>query len=141
MSDSNTTLALNSALAALSSSLVQYSGECRPWTNSDDDSELAALDLFRRRQQLQIARLVELLGQRGDTVELGRFPTRYTDLHFISLENLYPRLIANQQSILETLDKSATLCRDDDTASGLIADALAEEQRTLEELGTLVGAN
>jgi len=139
MSDSNTNSALNSALAALSSSLVQYTAECRPWTGTgEDDTELAALDLFRRRQQLQIARLVELLGDRDATIELGRFPTRYTDLHFISLENLYPRLIANQQTILETLKKSATACRDDEDAGGLIADAVAEEQRTLEELGTLV---
>ena len=120
MSDSNTNSALNKALAALSSSLVQYTGECRPWTRTgQDDTELAALDLFRRRQQLQIARLVELLGDRDATIELGR-------------------LIANQQSILETLKKSAKACRDDEDAGGLIADAVAEEQRTLEELGTLV---
>ncbi len=137
MPDPTTSTALNNALAALTSSLVQYSGECGPWTDADDDTETAALDLFRRRQQLQIARLVELLGDRDATIEFGRFPTRYTDLHFISLENLYPRLIANQQAIIETLKKSATACRGDDDAGGLIADAVAEEQRTLEELATL----
>jgi len=137
MPDPTTSTALNNALAALTSSLVQYSGECGPWTDADDDTETAALDLFRRRQQLQIARLVELLGDRDATIEFGRFPTRYTDLHFISLENLYPRLIANQQAIIETLTKSATACRSDDAADGLIADVLAEEQRTLEELATL----
>ena len=137
MPDSNTNAALNDALAALTSSLVQYAGECKPWIDSDEDTETVALDLFRRRQQLQIARLVELLGNRDATIEFGRFPTRYTDLHFISLENLYPRLIANQQVIIETLKKSAAACRGDDDAGGLIADAIAEEQRTLEELATL----
>ena len=137
MPDSNTNGALNNALAALTSSLVQYSGECKPWTDADDDIEAAALDLFRRRQQLQIARLVELLGDRDATIEFGRFPTKYTDLHFISLENLYPRLIANQQAIIETLKTSATACLGDDAAGELIADVVAEEQRTLEELGTL----
>ena len=107
------------------------------WTAGDDDTELVALDLFRRRQQLQIARLVELLGDRDATIEFGRFPTKYTDLHFVSLENLYPRLIANQEVILETLKKAATACRGDEQAEGLMADAAAEEQRTLEELGTL----
>ncbi len=137
MPDSTTNSALNNALAALTSSLVQYTGECGFWTAGDDDTEVAALDLFRRRQQLQIARIVELLGDRDATIEFGRFPTKYTDLHFVSLENLFPRLIANQQAILDTLNKAATACRGDEQAGGLIADAAAEEQRTLEELGTL----
>ena len=137
MPDSTTNSALNNALAALTSSLVQYTGECGPWTDGDDDTEMAALDLFRRRQQLQIARLVELLRDRDATIEFGRFPTKYTDLHFVSLENLYPRMIANQEAILETLKKAATSCRGDEQAEALIADAAAEEQRTLEELGTL----
>jgi hypothetical protein len=137
MPNSSTTAALNDALAALTSSLVQYSGECGPWIEADDDTELAALELFRRRQQLQVARLIELLGDRGATVELGRFPTKYTDLHFVSLESLYPRLIANQQAIIETLKKSAAACREDATADGLLADTIAEEERTLEDLGTL----
>ena len=77
MPDSNTNAALNDALAALTSSLVQYAGECKPWSDSDEDTETVALDLFRRRQQLQIARLVELLGNRDATIEFGRFPTSH----------------------------------------------------------------
>mgnify|MGYP001217725697 CR=1 FL=1 len=129
--------ALNSVLGALSSSLVQYTGECGPWTPGEDDAELAALDLFRRRQQLQIARLVSLLGDHGATIEMGRFPSEYTDLHFVSLENLYPRMIANQQDIVETIRKAGSPCHPDEAAASLVKDALAEERRTLTELETL----
>ena len=41
MPASNTNGALNNALAAQTSSLVQYAGECRPWSDSDEDTEEA----------------------------------------------------------------------------------------------------
>jgi len=35
--------------------------------------------------------MVELLDQRGWTVDFGGYPTDYTDLHFVSLEFLLSR--------------------------------------------------
>lgn len=139
MTDSTPNDRLNAAVAALSSSLVQYTGNCGPWISGDDEAEAVALALFRRRQQLQIARIVDLLGQRDWAIEFGRYPTEFTDLHFLSLQSLYPRLIANEQAIVDALASAVDGCGDDESAAGLLADALAEEQQTLEELQTLSG--
>ncbi|MFP6768403.1 MAG: hypothetical protein VB859_09540 [Planctomycetaceae bacterium] len=139
MTDPTPNARLNAAVAALSGSLVQFTGDCEPWIAGDDETENVALALFRRRQQLQIARIIDLLEKRDWTIEFGRYPTEFTDLHFLSLQDLYPRLIANEQTIVDGLIAAADGCGDDESAAELLADALEEERRTLEELQTLSG--
>ena len=139
MADTCSHSLLNQALAALSHSLVQYTGECTPWSDDEGETTQAALRLFQVRQRLQAARIAELLLDRDERIESGSYPTRYTDLHFLSLQNLFPRLIANQAEIVATIETAAAGCGEDETAATLLAEALAEERLTLDDLKVLAG--
>jgi len=139
MADTCSHSPLNQALAAISHSLVQFAGECTPWSDGEDETAQAALQLFQVRQRLQSARIAELLIDRDWWVDVGSYPTRYTDLHFISLNNLFPRLIANQVEIVATIETAVADCGEDEAAATLLAEALAEERLTLDDLRVLSG--
>ena len=107
--------------------------------HDEGETTQAALRLFQVRQRLQAARIAELLLDRDERIESGSYPTRYTDLHFLSLQNLFPRLIANQAEIVATIETAAAGCGEDETAATLLAEALAEERLTLDDLKVLAG--
>ena len=143
MADSQHTAELNQLLGALARSLVQYVGECWPWTRVEAEDERRTIDEIVERQQRQIAALADLIMGRGTIAEFGTFPTEFTDLHYVALDYLLDQLIADERSLVAAIESAAGACSDDAEAADLLKQLLAEEQEnaaTLEKLATLRAA-
>src|SRR5437867_8015890 len=102
---------LNRVLRDLSSCLVQYVGDCWPWTSigSDGDKLQAIVRQCVARQRQSIERIAEHLASRQSRVEYGRFSTDFTNMHYVSLQFLLKQLVASQMKLVESLDRSVTL--------------------------------
>lgn len=128
---------LNQLVIDLGRSLLQFVGEVSPWTPRNAESTRETVARLVSRQRDDVARLTELLMDRGHTVDFGMYPAEYTDLHFLSLKSLLPRVIANQEALVTELDEAAHTCVDDPDAVSVFRDILNSERANTEELKTL----
>lgn len=136
MADSQQNAVLAGLLIDLSRSMLQYVGECWPWTG-DNEGERRTIEELVARQQRAIARLVELLDRRRWPIHFGTYPGEFTDLHYLALEHLLGRLIEQEEALIEEIGRAASDCRGDDEAVALIEQIEAEERENLDRLKSL----
>ncbi|MEX0704440.1 MAG: hypothetical protein WD069_20230 [Planctomycetales bacterium] len=125
---------LNRVLVDLGRSLLQYVGECWPWTPESEEDVRRALDGLVERQREQAARLVELLSRREWPIDFGAYPTAYTDLHYIALDHLLKLLGESESRLLEEVERSAAECAGDAAAAATLAGVAAAQREIVEEL-------
>lgn len=125
---------LNQVLIDLGRSLLQYVGEAWPWTSPGHDADRAALDQLVARQKEQVARLTDLLLERGWQIDFGQYPVEYTDLHYVALDYLLGQLLVNEEGLVVELEEAIHTCIDDPEAVQLLEHILAEERETLRRL-------
>ena len=128
---------LNQLVVDLGRSLLQFVGEVSPWAPASATATRDAVARLVGNQQRDVNRLTELLVQRGCPVDFGMYPADYTDLHFLSLKSLLPRVIASQEALVAELDEAAHICIDDPEAVTLLGEVLSAERAGTEELKTL----
>lgn len=121
---------LNDVLISVGNSLLQYVGECWPWTPEDAASIHPAMESLIERQKQQIARIVDLLVARAWPIEFGTYPTDYTDLHFVALDYLLPQLVDGEQALIDELEQARLRCSDDPEAQTLLAE-IQDQQREI----------
>lgn len=118
---------LNELVVDLGRSLLQYSAEVSPWAKSgalaDEMSRLAA------RQRESVSKIVDLLVDRGWSVDFGAYPTDYGDLHFLAWNYFVPKLEQSQEALVAELDEAVHTCIDDYDAVKVLRDVLAEERQ------------
>jgi hypothetical protein len=136
MADKHSNAVLGGLLVELARCLLQYVGESSPWTGGDE-AERRAINEIVARQQGEIAELAALLDARREPVRLGAYPTDFTDLQYLSLEYLLGRIIENEESLLDLMDRAAADCRGDDEALALIERLSADERENLRRLREL----
>lgn len=97
---------LNKLFVLLHRSLLQYVGECWPWTAEDAHAThtLAAIRDVNTAQKQDEALLAEPLHDIGWIIDFGGYPTLYTDLHYVSLNYLLKQIVISQQKIVSELD-------------------------------------
>lgn len=118
---------LNDLVVDLGRSLLQYVWEGNAWTT---DPELAQkLQQWAEIQQRDVGRLVEFLWNRGWVVDLGTYPTDFTDLQFLSLKYLLPKLSVAQDRLVTELDEAVHTCVDDPEAVAVLREILESERR------------
>lgn len=123
---------LNDLVVDLGKSLLQYVWEGNAWTS---DPELARkLQEWAEIQQQDVGRLVEFLWNRGWVVDLGTYPTDFTDLQFLSLKYLLPKLCVAQDRLVAELDEAVHTCVDDPDAVALLREILESERRIATQL-------
>lgn len=123
---------LNDLVVDLGKSLLQYVWEGNAWTA---DPELARkLQEWAEIQQQDVGRLVEFLWNRGWVVDLGTYPTDFTDLQFLSLKYLLPKLSVSQDRLVAELDEAVHTCVDDPEAVALLREILESERRIATQL-------
>ncbi len=127
---------LGELLVDLARCLLQYVGECWPWTG-EDESDKRTIDELVARQKQSIGRLVELLNRRRRLIDFGAYPTDFTDLHFLALHHLLGRLVGNQQACVDMLAQAAGQCAGDEEAAALIDEVLSGERKNLDRLRDL----
>lgn len=122
--------ALNDLLIDVSRSLLQYSMEAWPWSDSSSESAKKTLKQLAARQSDRAAELVELLAARHWTIDFGTYPTEYTDLHYVSLNYFLMLLVENENALIAEIDGALSRCRDDHQAVHFLT-ALLQDQREI----------
>lgn len=127
---------LNRVLRDLSSCLLQYAGEIWPWTSVGPEGNKlkSQVDACVARQRQSIQMLAEFLGPREDRVEFGQYSSDFTDLHYVSLQFLLKRLIADQTQIVDSLNRAVSLLPNGDESHELLAAVRQNEQENLAAL-------
>ena len=130
---------LNRVLRDLSSSFLQYVGECWPWTSVGSDGEQlrAAINTCVDRQRGSIATLADYLNPRQARVEFGKYSSDFTDLHYVSLAFLLKQLVSNQSRIVESIDRQVTLLSSGDLSRELLDAVQTNERANLAALKSL----
>ena len=129
---------LNRVLIRIYRSLLQYVGECWPWTPATaGTAEQNAINALVNSQQASVARLAEFLANREWPVTFGVYPAEFTDLHYVSLEFLLSRLVTDQNAIVTALEQVQQAVRDDPHAAALLHDVTAAEKGHLYQLREL----
>jgi hypothetical protein len=135
--DSLETERLNRLLIEICRSLLQYSSESWPWTSAADEQVRKELMRMADEQRDVVAALSDLLAARGHNIDFGTYPTEYTSLHYVAVDFLLSRLIANQEAIVLECEATAGTADADDEAKPLLEDIVLSERKHLDELRTL----
>lgn len=127
---------LNDLLVRIYRGLLQYSVECWPWTDAEESAEKRAVERMAAAQQQHIRHVVDLLTERGVVVDFGNYPDN-SELHYVSLDYLLRRLVADEQQIVGALESAQGQFIHDPAGAGLVSELLASEKRHLSELREL----
>ena len=130
---------LNRLLIDLGRSLLQYVGECWPWTSSTSSAQ-TKLEGLVEQQRAGVGKLFELLNHRGYTVDFGAYPTEYTDLHYCALSFLLKELIEEASESSQEIASIRATCAGDPEAAALLDELAADERKLLGELKALAGS-
>ncbi len=141
MTDQTNNALLNRLVPRLYRSLLQYTVECWPWSPSAESPdgkspEQEAIEQMAARQREFVARLVELLSRRGAVVDFDNYPD-YSELHYVALDFLLGRLIADEQRLVAELEAARGATHGDPPAATLIVELLAAEKDNLGRLRDL----
>lgn len=124
---------LNVALQGLHRSLLQYVGECWPWTSDLDGQELrAGLQALVITQKQDVARLVDILTDAGWVIDYGTYPTEFTDLHYVSLAYLLKQLLTQQTLLISSLESLVSASEADsvrELLQGIVNHSIAQKQQ------------
>lgn len=136
---SNETLyaTLNDLLIHLGRSLLQYVGECWPWSDRDAQKERAVIEELVQKQKRQTAELANYLHDVEWRIDPGTYPTEYTDLHYVALDFLLTQLIQNQLALVEDAKRVMLVCEPDPAAKQLVGEIQAVQQSIASDLQSL----
>jgi hypothetical protein len=126
---------LNDLAIDLGRNLLQYAADVGVWAAHAIDEH--RLQDAAASQRDDVGKLVELLQTRGWAVDPGTYPTEFTDLQFLSLTYILPRILDEQRALVEDLDEAVHTCIDDPEAVALLRDIAANERRIAEDLAQL----
>jgi hypothetical protein len=141
MTDSNSSDVLNSVLARLYRSLMQYAVDCWPWSTATDTEaaelpEQKVIEQMTLRQQEFVARLADLVMHCGGAVDLGTFPDN-SELHYVSIDYLLGKLIADEQELVIEIQTAGAGLGHDPEAAALVAELLSVETQNVARLSEL----
>jgi hypothetical protein len=128
---------LNNLLNRLNCSLLQYIGESWPWTARGDSSREEIFMALVRRQHFGAERLAELLVERRAVIEIGNYPWDGSSLHYVTLDFVKPKLLADEQSILQQLNQAVSILNGDAEAVRLVEQLIADEEQAIARLQKL----
>src|SRR5258707_2909167 len=135
MADENHSDLLNRLLVRAYRGLLQYAVDCWPWSaaadaNGVEPPEQRAIEKMAARQRQFIARLVNLLSKRRAAVDFGAYPD-YSELHYVSLDYLIGKLVADEQRLVAELEAAQKGLHDDPEAAQVVGGMLAAQQEHL----------
>ena len=129
---------LNHLVADLGCSLLQFVGEVSPWSPANAGAARDTVVRLLSQQRQHVELLVGLLTERRIPVEFGIYPADFTDLHFLSLKAMLPRIVENQNAILAGLDEAVHICIDDVEAMEVLTAVLAGERSITDAMKNIV---
>jgi hypothetical protein len=102
--------ALADLFVALGRSLLQYIDEADPWTDANHAGAKATLDRLAAAQRDSFTEIGDVLLAAHPLPELDAYPSEFASLHYLALDFLIGRIIADQLNIVATADAAITAC-------------------------------
>ena len=131
---------LNSVLITMARSFLQYVAESFPWVSREDQAVGEQVEVIALRQRQDVGEIAELLTSREHFVDLGTFPTEYTDMQFLALSAMFDGIHSSQAAVCEaiTAGLQSLAATEDEQAINLlqvIAIRQKEAAKALSEIG------
>ena len=131
MADSNTGEILNRLMARLYRGLLQYAIDCWPWTSASESDgaelpEQKAIEQMAARQKEFVARLVDLIIERGESPDFGTYPDN-SELHYVALDYLLGKLVADEQDLIAEFEAARPELAHDADSLALVGEILSAE--------------
>jgi len=105
--------AIADLLNALGPSLLQYLDEAGAWTDLEHAEAQATLDRLAASQRTSFDEVASLVTHRHVLPELATYPSEFGSLHYLALDFLMTRLIANQIGVVAAADAALAACGKD----------------------------
>jgi hypothetical protein len=105
--------AITRLLNALGPSLLQYLDEAGAWTDLEHAEAQASLDRLAASQRTSFDEVASLVTHRYVLPELETYPMEFGSLHYLALDFLMTRLIANQIGVVAAADAALAACGTD----------------------------
>jgi hypothetical protein len=137
MIDARTQALLQDIVRRASRSMLQYVGESYPWAGDGEADLLAQVHAVIAEEEQAIEGLAGFLRKKRIGLPyLGSYPERFTNINYVSLDYLLPRLLDWQRGWAGILEKDAALIADPD-ARAEVEKLLAVARRHVGELEKL----
>ncbi|QDU45899.1 hypothetical protein Mal52_43960 [Symmachiella dynata] len=131
---------LNEVLIRILRGLLQYAGECWPWSSAEHGEEYPTIARLVAEQQEQVQELADLITERGALVDFGTYPTEFTDLNYVSLDYLLDALVQEQVQLLADVRQAMTDCAGDPEGLERLEQIAKQAQQHLDTLSELAAA-
>ncbi|MBA3311973.1 MAG: hypothetical protein M3552_07790 [Planctomycetota bacterium] len=102
--------AIEDLLNALGPSLLQYLDEAGAWTDLEHADAQATLDRLAVGQRASFEEVAGLVTRRHVLPELETYPSEFGSYHYLALDFLMTRLIANQIGVVAAADAAIAAC-------------------------------
>jgi hypothetical protein len=124
-----------------SSSLLQYVSESSPWSADPAHSALGTVLALAKEERDAVAQITRHLQKRHVRLpKFGSYPSHYTNINFVSLEYLLPKLVAEQEKeIAEIVSRSRSEDEEDDRR--IVQHYLEMKRKHLQTLQDLTASN
>jgi hypothetical protein len=122
--------------AVLGASLLQYLHQAGAWTDAAHAEAAEILDRLATSQQQSFLETAELLAQRHGLPASLAYRSEFASLHYLALDYLIGRLIADQIGVVAATDDALQACRDE-TATHVLERIRQREAEHLTELRRL----
>jgi hypothetical protein len=134
MIDARTQALLQDIVRRASRSMLQYVGESYPWAGDGEAGLLAQIRAVIAEEELAVEGLAGFLRKNRIGIPyLGSYPENFTNLNYVSLDYLMPRLLDWQRGWVAILGRDAALIADAE-AKAEVQKLIAIARRHLEQL-------
>ncbi len=134
---------LQAILRRESRSLLQYVREAYPWAKSGEQKTLSELDRLIDEEANSTAALARfLLRHHVRLPYLGAYPSHFTNVNYVGLDFLLPRLVEHQRGAIAALERDLAKLSDEDSRQQVqpILEMKRRHLKRLEELAAPVAA-
>ena len=132
---------LNDLVITLNCSLLRYVEEASMWTSVGEADVNPTLQKQLARRDQQITQLVELLVGRHWTIDFGGYPTEFTDLHYVSADFMFGKLVEDETLLVGQIESLKKTLQDDEAAATVLNDVLAIQRDIVAALKQLAAAH
>ena len=141
MIDARTQALLQDIVRRASRSMLQYVGESYPWAGDGEAAALTQVQAVIAEEEQAVEGLAAFLRRRRIGIPyLGSYPEPFTNLNYVSLDYLLPRLLDWQRSWVGILERDATLIAHLEAKAEVIK-LLDAARRHLDELEKIVATH
>lgn len=125
---------LNDLLVELNRSLTQYVMEAWPWSRNQSGSLRDAVKSAAALQAADVAKLAQLLSQRGVRIDFGVYPHVYTSLHYVAIEYLARQLVEGQKALVKMLERAQEELLHDAAAQAVLGEIITTQREASSQL-------